>query len=130
METRKSHMEKLNELLGQLLDLIGVDSHVATKIRSQVSDIYAMWNRLIIRNIENSTKVVYFFRSFKKEVFYKTSLNKLVHSTSISITFRYQTKILWTFFVDCYILFSISNIFSDSSKIRHYKERTVVYSRF
>ena len=57
METRKSHMTKLNELLAQLLDLIGGDGHVATKIRSQVSDIFAMWNRLIIRNIENSTKV-------------------------------------------------------------------------
>ena len=69
METRKSHMEKLNELLGQLLDLIGVDSHVATKIRSQVSDIYAMWNRLIIRNIENSTKVVYFFDRLRRRSF-------------------------------------------------------------
>lgn len=61
METRKSHMTKLNELLAQLLDLIGADSHVATKIRSQVADIFAMWNRLIIRNIENSTKVFLVF---------------------------------------------------------------------
>ena len=59
METRKSHMTKLNELLAQLLDLIGAESHVAAKIRSQVADIFAMWNRLIIRNIENSTKVKY-----------------------------------------------------------------------
>jgi len=57
METRKSHMTRLNEILGELLDIIGVEGQVATKIRSQVSDIFAMWNRLIKTNIENSSKV-------------------------------------------------------------------------
>ena len=50
-------MTKLNDVLGELLDLIGVESQMATKLRSQVADTFAMWNRLIIRNIENSTKV-------------------------------------------------------------------------
>jgi len=50
-------MTRLNEILGELLDIIGVEGQVATKIRSQVSDIFAMWNRLIKTNIENSSKV-------------------------------------------------------------------------
>ncbi|XP_066934822.1 utrophin-like isoform X2 [Clytia hemisphaerica] len=81
METRKSHMTKLNDVLGELLDLIGVESQMSTKLRSQVADTFAMWNRLIIRNIENSTKLSRVHNKFKELLSFIQELREWINST-------------------------------------------------
>lgn len=65
METRKPHMVRLNDVLGHLLDLIGVEGQVASRLRSQVTDIASLWNKLIKINIENSTKLEKVHKKFK-----------------------------------------------------------------
>lgn len=57
METRKPHAMKLNDVTGRLLDFIGDDGQTANKVRSQVADVFDVWNNLCKKNIENSTKV-------------------------------------------------------------------------
>lgn len=57
METRKPHAMKLNDVTGRLLDFIGDDSQTANKVRSQVADVFDVWNNLCKKNIENTSKV-------------------------------------------------------------------------
>ena len=57
LEIRKPHVAKLERASEDLVKMISEDGPVQDNIRSRVADILDEWNKVVKKNIENSSKV-------------------------------------------------------------------------